>query len=375
MSTKKLLSPIRVGSTQLANRVFMAPLTRSRASQPGDIPTQLNADYYVQRSTAGLIISEATQISQQGQGYALTPGIYTDAQEAGWKNVVKHIHAAGGRIALQLWHVGRVSNRLLQADGQAPVAPSAIRAENTKSFVIQPDGTAANLPTDTPRALETSELPGIVADYTQAARRAIRAGFDLIEIHAANGYLLHQFLATNTNQRTDAYGGNKENRTRLLLEVVDAISAEVGADKVGVRLSPHFTLHDIQDAEAEAMGLYVAEQLNIRKVAYLHIAESDWAGSPAVPIEFRHALRKAFTGTLLYCGNYTAVKAEALIQSNLADAVAFGRPFIANPDLVARFTLDADLNTPDPSTFYGGDARGYTDYPTLKSVRDLAVQA
>ncbi|PHV10400.1 alkene reductase [Chitinimonas sp. BJB300] len=366
MSTDKLLTPIRIGATPLANRVLMAPLTRSRASQPGDVPTQLNAGYYAQRSTAGLIISEATQISRQGQGYALTPGMYTDAQEAGWKNVVEHVHAAGGRIALQLWHVGRVSNRLLQSDNQAPVAPSAIRAEGTKTFVIQPDGTPANLPTDVPRALETTELPGIIADYVQAARRAVRTGFDFVEIHAANGYLLHQFLATNTNQRTDAYGGHLENRARLLLEVVDAISTEVGADKVGIRLSPSFTLHDIQDTEPDAMGLYLAKQFSARNVAYLHIAESDWAGGPALSDEFRNALRRDFKGALIYCGNYDAEKAEAMIQTGKADAIAFGRPFIANPDLVARFAKGAALNTPDPSTFYGGDERGYTDYPTLQ---------
>lgn len=361
----KLLTPVRVGNLTLANRVFMAPLTRSRASQPGDVPSALNASYYAQRATAGLIVTEATQISRQGQGYAWTPGIYSDAQEAGWKAVVDGVHAAGGAASLQLWHVGRISNRLLQEDGQAPVAPSALRAANSKSFVVQPDGTAGNAPTDTPRALETAELPGIVADYAAAARRAVRAGFDFVEIHAANGYLLHQFLATGVNQRTDQYGGTLENRARLLLEVVDALVAEIGAARVGVRLSPNFVAHDIEDAESEAAAIYLAQQFSRRKLAYLHIAEPDWVGGPTLTTEFHAALRQAFTGALVFCGNYTAEKAEALIAAGTADAVAFGRPYIANPDLVKRFAQGAALNTPDPSTFYGGAEQGYTDYPAL----------
>jgi len=365
MALDKLLTPVRVGNLELANRVFMAPLTRSRATQPGDIPNEMNALYYSQRATAGLIVTEATQISRQGQGYAWTPGIYTDAQEAGWKHVVSKVHHAGGAIALQLWHVGRISNRLLQADGQAPVAPSALRAEGATSFVVQPDGTPGNAPTDTPRALETAELPGIVADYVAAAQRAMNAGFDFVEIHAANGYLLQQFLATNSNQRTDQYGGSMENRARLILEVVDAVSAAIGAHKVGIRMSPNFIRHDINDSESEASALYLARQFSQRGIAYVHIAEPDWVGGPKLTDEFRSALREAFTGALIFCGNYTAERAEALISAGTADAVAFGRPFIANPDLVARFAKGAELNAPDPSTFYGGAEHGYTDYPTL----------
>ena len=363
---KKLLSPLKIGHATLPNRVVMAPLTRSRASQPGDVPAALNVEYYTQRATAGLIVTEATQVSRQGQGYALTPGIYTDAQEAGWKSVVQAVHAAKGHIALQLWHVGRISHSLLQENGASPVAPSALIANNSQCFVIQPDGKQENTPTETPRALALEELPGIVAQYRQAAVRGKRAGFDFLELHAANGYLLHQFLATNSNQRTDAYGGSLENRARLTLEALDALIAEIGAAKVGVRLSPHFIAHDMADTEAEASALYLARAFSERGSAYLHIAEPDWAGGAVLTDAFRAQLRAAFTGALIFCGGYTAPEAEALIAQGTADAVAFGRPFIANADLVERFRQGAELNKPDRTTFYGGGAHGYTDYPTLE---------
>lgn len=363
--TEKLLSPLKIGSQTLPNRVVMAPLTRSRAGQPGDVPTALNVEYYAQRATAGLIVTEASQVSRQGQGYAWTPGIYTDEQEAGWRKVVDAVHAKGGRISLQMWHVGRISHSLLQENGAAPVAPSALLAKNAQCFVVQPDGTAANVPTETPRALATEELPGIVAQYRQAAVRAKRAGFDFVEVHAANGYLLHQFLSTNSNQRTDAYGGSLENRARLILEVVDAVAAELGADRVGVRISPHFVAHDIADAEAEASALYLAKAFSQRGLAYLHIAEPDWAGGAELTDEFRAQLRAAFNGTLIFCGRYEASDANEIIGKGIADAIAFGRPFIANPDLVERFRIGADLNKPDRATYYGGGAHGYTDYPTL----------
>jgi len=362
---KKLLSPLKIGQKTVPNRVIMAPLTRSRASQPGDIPNALNAQYYAQRSAAGLIVSEASQVSQQGQGYALTPGIYTDAQEAGWKQVVQAVHAADGRIALQLWHVGRISHSLLQENGGAPVAPSALIANNSQCFVIKPDGTAGNVPTETPRALALEEMPGIVAQYRQAAVRGKRAGFDFLELHAANGYLLQQFLSTNSNQRTDAYGGSLENRARLTLEALDAIIEVMGAQQIGVRLSPHFTAMDIADTEAEASALYLAKAFSERGIAYLHIAEPDWIGGPELTDVFRTQLRAAFNGALIFCGGYTGAEADALIAQGTADAVAFGRPFIANADLVERFRQGAELNTPDSTTFYGGGAQGYTDYPTL----------
>lgn len=363
--TTQLLSPIQIGTTTLPNRVIMAPLTRSRAGQPGDVPHALNVEYYQQRASAGLIVTEASQISRQGQGYAWTPGIYTDAQEAGWKQVVEAVHAKGGHIAIQLWHVGRISHPLLQENGADPVAPSAIAAEGAQCFVVQPDGTPAYVPTALPRALKTEEIPQIIAQYRQAAARAGKAGFDFVEIHAANGYLLQQFMATNSNQRTDAYGGSIENRARLTLEAVDAAIAELGANKVGIRISPNFIAHGIADTEAEPIALYLAKELNQRGIAYIHVAEPDWVGGPELTQEFRQQLRNAFKGTIICCGGYTATEAEALIVSGLADAVAFGRPFIANPDLVERFAQGAELNTPDRTTFYGGAEKGYTDYPTL----------
>ena len=364
---KNLMSTLTMGSRTLPNRVMMAPLTRSRASQPGDLPAAMNVEYYAQRASAGLIVTEATQISRQGQGYAWTPGIYTDEQEAGWKKVVQAVHEKSGHIALQLWHVGRISHSLLQGDGLAPVAPSALIAKNSQCFVVQPDGTAENVPCEAPRALALDELPGIVAQYGQAALRGKRAGFDFIEVHAANGYLLNQFQATNSNQRTDAYGGSLENRARLTLEAVDATIAEIGADRVGVRLSPHFAAHDIADAGAEAATLYLAKAFTDRGVAYLHIAEPDWAGGPVLSDAFRAQIRDAFKGVLIFCGGYGAADADALIAQGTADAVAFGRPYIANPDLVERFREGAELNKPDRSTFYGGGAHGYTDYPTLQT--------
>ena len=360
-----LLSPVQAGSLTLPNRVVMAPLTRSRAGQPGDVPTPLNATYYAQRASAGLIVSEATQISPQGQGYAWTPGIYSDAQEAGWKQVTDAVHARGGRIAAQLWHVGRISHPLAQVDGATPVAPSAIAAEGASAFVVQEDGTPGNVPTAVPRALGTDEIAGVVADYAGAAKRADRAGFDMVEVHAANGYLLQQFLSTNSNTRTDRYGGSLENRARIVLEVVDAVVDALGAGRVGVRLSPHFTGHGIADAEPEDSALYLAREFSRRGIGYLHLAEPDWAGGPKLSETFRRALREAFQGVLIFCGGYTADTADALIASGMADAVAFGRPFIANPDLVERFRAGAVLNEPDPSTFYGGAERGYTDYPAM----------
>ncbi len=358
MASERLLSPLTLGQLELPNRVVMAPLTRSRAGQPGDVPTPLNVEYYRQRASAGLIISEGSQITPQGQGYSLTPGIYSEAQVAGWRAVTEAVHAAGGRIFMQLWHVGRISHHLLQPEAGAPVAPSAIRAES-QSFVISAEG-ATLVPCDTPRALGSDELPQLVADYRAAAERAQAAGFDGVEIHAANGYLLHQFLATGSNQRDDAYGGSLERRARLLLEVVDAVSAVWGAGRVGVRLSPFGPFNDISDSEAQPMAFYLAEALAARQIAYLHINEQ-----VALSDELRHGVRQRFGGAIIVAGSYDAPRAEAILASGLADAVAFGRPYIANPDLVARLAAEAPWNLPDESTFYGGGAQGYTDYPTM----------
>lgn len=365
MPLDHLFSPMPVGAITLNNRIIMAPMTRSRASQPGDVPTDLNAEYYAQRASAGLIVTEATQISRQGQGYAWTPGIYTDEQEKGWTKVVDAVHGKGGRIALQLWHVGRISHHLLQANAQLPVAPSPIQAEKSMSFVVLPDGTATYMQCDAPRALATAEISGLVDDYGRSAARAMRAGFDLVEIHAANGYLINQFLCPTTNRRTDQYGGNKANRARLLLEIVDEIGQRIGADRIGVRLSPNGVFNDMSIEQSEEMALYVAGELSLRKIAYLHIAEPDWAGGKPLSAEFRRDLRLAFPGRLIYCGGYTAEKAEAVIAAGIADAIAFGKSFLANPDLPERFRRTAPLNAPVEASFYGGGAAGYTDYPTL----------
>ncbi|WP_028485350.1 alkene reductase [Hydrogenovibrio halophilus] len=364
---KQLLSPIQIGRTDLSNRIFMAPLTRSRAQPQGNVPGDLNVTYYTQRASAGLIVTEATPVSQQGQGYAYTPGMYTDAQEAGWKKVVDSVHAKGGHLSLQLWHVGRISNTEVQANGAAPVAPSAIQAENSQCSAPVEGGSLKMVPCAMPRALKIDEMPGIVAQYRQAAIRGLNAGFDFFEVHSANGYLLHQFLATHTNQRTDDYGGSLPNRARLVLEVLDAVIEAVGKDKVGVRLSPNFVAHDMSDDESEEMTLYLARAFSERGIAYLHIAEPDWAGGDPLTDAFRSALRDQFAGALIFCGNYDADKAEKTLSSGVADAIAFGRAFIANPDLVERIREDAELNPPNPDTFYGGGAEGYTDYPFLET--------
>ncbi len=365
-SYAKLLSPVRIGSMMLPNRVLMAPLTRMRAG-PGYVPSDLASLYYSQRASAGLIITEACQISQQGQGYLNTPGIHTDAQEQGWSKVTRAVHDKGGRISLQLWHVGRISHRNLQPNGAAPVAPSAIAAETATARIPKGDG-FERVPCDPPRALEVSEIRSIVTDYLKAAERAKRAGFDAIEVHAANGYLLNQFLSTNTNTRQDEYGGCIANRARLLLDVIDAVTPVFGADRVGVRLSPNGIFNDIRDTDARAMTLYLADAVSQRGLAYIHVAEPDWAGGEPLSDAFRQEIRTVFCGALIFCSNYTAHRAEDLIATGVADAVAFGRLFLANPDLPERFAIDATLNTPNPETFYCGGAEGYTDYPTHKQV-------
>ena len=367
MTYRKLLSPLTVGSVALPNRVIMAPLTRART--PDGVPGKLQQRYYAQRASAGLIISEATNISPTARGYVYTPGIWSDAQVEGWKGVVDAVHGVGGRIALQLWHVGRISHESVQPNGQPPVAPSALRAEGANCFIEFEDGSAGQHPTSTPRALDTDELPDIVEDYRHAARNAKRAGFDMVEVHAANAYLLQQFMATGSNQRNDRYGGSVVNRARLVLEVVDAVCEVMGPGRVGIRLSPFIEIFGLQDDEPQAMIDYLAEQLSRRGIAYVHINEPDWTGEgPQLTDAFRRGLRERYTGTLIYCGHYTAPRAEALIEDGLGDAAAFGRPYIANPDLVERFAADAELNEPDPTTFYGGGSEGYTDYPRLAEV-------
>ncbi len=366
-----LLSPLHVGPYELKHRVVMAPLTRLRSAQPGDVPQPLNVEYYGQRaSDGGLIISEATQVSLLGKGYPAAPGIHTAAQVEGWKSVVEAVHNKNGFIFLQLWHVGRNSHSSLHPDQGLPVAPSAIAPQTGKAL------TAAFQQADyeTPRALDLTEIPGIVAEYRRGAENSKAAGFDGVEVHGANGYLLDQFLEDKSNKRTDQYGGSIENRARLLFEVVDAAIDVWGSNKVGVRLSPYGTFGDMGDSNPVALFSYVLRELSKRKIAYVHMIEpragDAGGGAPDNPDAPRTSeiFRKAFPGVLVSAGGYTAETAEAAIADGYADAVAFGRLFIANPDLPARFASGAPLNQPDRSSFYGGAETGYTDYPALEEV-------
>ncbi len=362
-----LFEPTTAGDIALKNRIVMAPLTRNRA--PGAVPTPLMATYYRQRASAGLLITEATAISHQGQGYADVPGLYAPEQIAGWKRVTDAVHQAGGKIVTQIWHVGRVSHTELQPGKGAPVAPSAIAAK-TKTVLIV-DGVPTFVETSEPRALRTDELPGIVEDYRRAALAAIEAGFDGVEIHAANGYLLDQFLKTGANQRTDAYGGSIANRARLLLEVVRAVTGAIGAGRTGIRLSPVTPANDVIDADPQPLFEHVVRELAPLGLAYIHVIEGATGGPREVdgrPFDYA-ALRQAWRaaggqGAWMVNNGYDLPLAEQSLRDG-ADLVAFGRPFIANPDLVARLRSGGPFNTPDKNTFYGGGAQGYTDYPTL----------
>lgn len=366
-----LFDPLAAGDLRLANRVVMAPLTRNRS--PNAVPTELTATYYAQRANAGLIITEATAISHQGQGYAHVPGLYSEAQLAGWRRVTEAVHAQGGKIVVQLWHVGRVSHTTLQPNQGVPVAPSAIRAQ-AKTYLVDQDGSGAFVPTSAPRALQEDELPGIVTDYRRAARAAVEAGFDGVEVHAANGYLLDQFLRSSSNQRADAYGGSIENRARLLLDVLDAITADIGAGRTALRLSPVTPANDASDPDPQPLFTYVVQKLAAYPLAYVHIIEGATGGARDFqqgPRPFDYAaLRQAYAragGKAAWMVNngYDAALAEAAVAGGQADLVAFGKPFIANPDLVHRLRENAPLNTPDTATFYGGGAQGYIDYPAL----------
>lgn len=359
-----LLSPVKLGRYELPNRLVMAPLTRNRAGE-GYVPGDLNVTYYVQRASAGLIITEASQISPQGMGYPATPGIYSPEQVEGWQKITEAVHAKGGRIFLQLWHVGRISHPSLQPEGALPVAPSAIAPAGMASTYT------GEQPFVTPRALETDEIPGIVEDYRRAAANALEAGFDGVEIHAANGYLLDQFLQDNTNHRTDQYGGAIENRTRFLLEVVTAVTDVWGSDRVGVRLAPSGTFNDMGDSNRKALFTYVVQQLERFNLAYLHFVEPRADAIASSQADHPDALtckyfRSVYNGTIISAGGYDRELANATIAAGDADLIAFGRLYIANPDLVERFALDAPLNPYDRSTFYGGTEKGYTDYPTLE---------
>lgn len=358
MPDKTLLEPYSLGSLTLANRVVMAPLTRNRAGA-GLVPSDLAATYYAQRASAGLLITEATQVSAQAQGYQDTPGLYTQEQIDGWRKVTGAVHTKGGRIFVQLWHVGRVSHVALQPAGAAPVAPSAIRAV-TKTFVNNGFADVSE-----PRALALNELPGIVSDFRQAAANAIAAGFDGVEIHGANGYLLEQFIKDGANQRTDAYGGSVENRARLLLEVVAAVAKEIGAERTGVRISPVSPANAISCSDPQPQYDYIAEQLSALGIVYLHVVEGATGGPRDVaPFDY-DALRSRFKQTYLANNGYDLALASARLAEGKADLFAFGRPFISNPDLVERLKSGAPLAALNTATLYGGGAEGYTDYPTL----------
>ncbi|MGZ9706069.1 alkene reductase [Pseudomonas sp. GNP013] len=371
MTANVLSTPVKLGHHLLNNRVVLPPLTRQRSAQPGDIATDLMAEYYRQRATAGFMVSEGTQIEPRGQGYAWTPGIYSPAQIEGWRKVTNAVHAEGGVIFAQLWHVGRVSHNALQPEGAAPVAPSAIQAQQAKAFIATGPGTGDLVQPPVPRALNLLEIDELVGQYAQAARNALDAGFDGVEIHSANGYLVNQFISAHSNQRDDQYGGSLDNRLRFLREVVEAVSQVVGPERLGVRFSPLFSGTD-QDrvyiglVEEDPHHTYIEaiKVLEQSGIAYVSIAEADWDNAPDLPDTFRQAVRSAFSGRIIYAGRYTAERGARLVEAGLADLIAFGRPFIANPDLPQRLFNDWPLNPLRAEGMYGGSELGYVDYPT-----------
>ncbi|KRB83854.1 alkene reductase [Noviherbaspirillum sp. Root189] len=370
-----LFAPLRLGELTLPNRIVMPPMTRARAAD-GEVPTDMMAQYYQQRASAGLIISEGTQINRQGQGYAWTPGIYTAEQIEGWRKVTAAVHRAGGRIFAQLWHVGRLSHFSLQPSGQAPVAPSALVADGVQVF-IDPQSLGATHGThgdgqkvqhSPPRALATAEVGILVRDFAAAAESALTAGFDGVELHGANGYLINQFLDSGSNHRTDIYGGSLRNRLRFLEEVAHAVATVVGPERVGVRLSPLITAQGTTDATPESTYLAAARLLDKLGIGYLHIAEADWDDAPLMPATFKEALRQIYSGVMIYSGHYDRSRADEALALGWTDLVGFGRPFIANPDLPRRLQLGASLNTGNPALYFGGSAQGYIDYPYLDDV-------
>jgi N-ethylmaleimide reductase len=361
MSTPtKLFEPYKLGPITLPNRLVMAPLTRNRAVA-GLVPGPLAIEYYGQRASAGLLITEASQVSRQGQGYQDTPGIYSKEQVAGWRKVTNRVHERGGRIFIQLWHVGRISHVDLQENHQAPVAPSAVRAK-VKTFV---NGTFADV--SEPRALTLEEIPGIIESFRRATANALEAGFDGVEIHGANGYLLDQFAKDGTNKRTDAYGGSIENRAKLMLEVAKVVTAEAGSERTGIRISPVTPSNDVSDSNPQPLFDYIVDRLNALKLVYIHLIEGSTGGPRDIaPFDY-DSLRKRFKGAYVANNGYDFELATKVLEAGAADLIAFGKPFIANPDLVERLKHGAPLNAPDKATFYGGGAKGYTDYPTLQA--------
>jgi N-ethylmaleimide reductase len=369
MSTPSLLfTPTSVAGLEVSHRIVMAPMTRARSTQPGDIPNAMNARYYAQRASAALIVTEATQISPQGKGYSFTPGIYSREQVAGWRLVTKAVHAAGGRIFLQLWHVGRMSHPDFH-NGELPVAPSAVPFEGQIWKVDPATGVGAMINSPTPRTLTMDEIKSIIADYRQGARNALDAGFDGVEIHGANGYLIDQFLRTSSNTRTDSYGGSRENRLRFLKEVVGAVADEVGAGRTAIRLAPFLTARGMACPDILPTLLEATQYLQDRGIAYLHLVEADWDDAPQFTEEFREAIRARFTRPIIVAGKYDKVRAEWVLAKGYADLVAFGRPFVANPDLPRRLAKGLPLAAFDPYTLFGGGEAGYSDYPGWSDTR------
>lgn len=365
-----LFTPLQLGPYTLRNRIVLPPLTRSRSAQPGNIANELMAEYYQQRSSAGFMVSEGTQIEPRGQGYAWTPGIHSTEQIAGWQKVTRAVHDAGGVIFAQLWHVGRVSHTALQPEGQAPVAPSAIPASQVKVFIETAPGSGMLSEPSMPRELTTAEVRELVQYYAQAARNALQAGFDGVELHCANGYLVNQFISAHSNQRSDEYGGSLDNRLRFLREITQAVAEVVGPQRLGVRFAPLFSSTDeervylgLVEDDPQATYLAAIRHLEELGIAYLSLAEADWEGAEELPESFRWAVRRAFSGRILYAGRYDAPRAAAAIEAGWADLIGFGRSFIANPDLPTRIANGWPLNALDSASMYGGTAQGYTDYP------------
>lgn len=378
MSNNSFFKPVTLGGRALKNRIALPPLTRQRSTQPGNIANALMAEYYQQRAGAGLLVTEGTQIEPRGQGYAWTPGIHTDEQIAGWRMVTEAVHARGGVIFAQLWHVGRVSHTALQPRGEAPVSASAIATERVSVFIETAPGQGELVKPSAPRALATGEVEELVQLYIQAARNAMQAGFDGIELHCANGYLVNQFISAHSNQRNDHYGGALDNRLRFLREVVAGVAECIGKENVGVRFAPLFSSTDeartyLGFVEEDPHTTYIEaiKVLEAAGIAYLSIAEADWENAPRMPDAFRRAVRDTFSGAIIYAGRYDATSGAQLLDSGLADLVAFGRPFMANPDLPDRLANGWPLNPLNPATVYGGAGEGYVDYP----VYDATAQA
>ncbi len=365
MSSISLFDEITLGNLNLKNRFVMAPMTRSRTTQPGNIPNDMMAEYYAQRAPyPGLIITEATQISEQGQGYSFTPGIHSKEQINGWKKITHAVHDQNGRIFLQLWHVGRMSHPSLHPDGQT-VAPSATNP-GARVWIVGDDGVGRMEDCPTPRALKVDEIKSIINDFRIGARNAIEAGFDGVEIHGANGYLIDQFLRRTSNKRTDTYGGSIENRIRFATEVAEVVSKEVGAERTGIRLAPFIKQRGMDDDQAVDAILVLSKRLNDLGLVYVHLAEADWDDSPEVSMDFRRELRSSYKGRVIVAGNYTVSSGEELLNKNLVDLVAFGRPFIANPDFPERIRNQWPISEYDLNKLFGGNEEGYSTYSPYK---------